>query len=82
MYDAHTAGHDKPHRRLNAPSPPRGGTTAQTERLCLQFITLYSLGVQPTVFPEHPAQVMRILKPHFIGYLTHGLARAGKATRL
>lgn len=51
MYDAHTAGHDKPHRRLNAPSSsPRGGTTAQTERLCLQFITLYSLGVQPTVF--------------------------------
>lgn len=52
MYDAHTAGHDKPHRRLNAPSspPPPGGTTAQTERLCLHFITLYSLGVQPTVF--------------------------------
>lgn len=51
MYDAHTAGHDKPHRRLNAPLLlPRGGTTAQTERLCLHFITLYSLGVQPTVF--------------------------------
>lgn len=51
MYDAHTAGHDKPHRRLNAPSStPPGGTTAQTERLCLHFITLYSLGVQPTVF--------------------------------
>ena len=51
MYDAHTAGHDKPHRRLNAPLlPPPGGMTAQTERLCLQFITLYSLGVQPTVF--------------------------------
>lgn len=49
MYDAHTAGHDKPHRRLNVPSSP-GGMTAQTERLCLHFITLYSLGVQPTVF--------------------------------
>ena len=27
---------------------------------------------------EHPAQVMRILDPHFIGDLTHGLARAGQ----